>query len=192
MPECTVSPLLRPRNEETPAAGSESARVQPFQCSQQVTQPRHPFLGFPKPNPKTRFRSASANVRPLAYGHFLRGLNLVQMWPPHNELPVIIEGARGITPLAIPPIPPLYSQRGNSRCSLSYARRPFPRGLPYLGANLPRRDPPGRSPLSLRRGSGPPLAVAKPKNLPPPAIRARLSPKPKLRGRPPAVPGQEE
>ena len=39
-------------------------------------------------------------------------------------------------------------------------RTSFRRGLPYRGARIPRRDPPGRSPLSLRCGSGP-LAVAR-------------------------------
>ena len=33
--------------------------------------------------------------------------------------------------------------------------KPFRRGLLDWSANIPRRDPPGRSPLSLRRGSGP-------------------------------------
>ena len=34
-------------------------------------------------------------------------------------------------------------------------KKPFRRGLLDWSANSPRRDPPGRSPLSLRRGSGP-------------------------------------
>jgi hypothetical protein len=47
-----------------------------------------------------------------AAAHFLGGLNLIQMLLPHNELPVMVGGVGGITPLDIPPIPPLYSQRG--------------------------------------------------------------------------------
>jgi hypothetical protein len=61
------------------------------------------------------------------------------MWPPHNELPVIVEGVGGITPLDIPPIPPLYSQRGNSRSNhsfLAHARRPFP--IPSFEASCTR------------------------------------------------------
>jgi len=87
------SPSLRPRNEGTPAAASESARVQPFKCSQQV------MLATKKL-----------------------------------------------------PLQPVLFRKG---------RKPFRRGLPYLGASIPRRDPPGRSPLSLRRGSGP-LASGEP------------------------------
>jgi hypothetical protein len=79
MPECTVSPLLRPRNEEPPAAGSESARVQPFQCSQQVTQPRDPFLGFPKPNPKSK---------PLTLNQQKSPPPAIRAWPSPNSFPL--------------------------------------------------------------------------------------------------------
>jgi hypothetical protein len=58
------------------------------------------------------FQVQSANVRLLVDRHFLGGLNLIQMLLPHNELPVMLGGVGGITPLDIPPIPPLYSQRG--------------------------------------------------------------------------------
>jgi hypothetical protein len=89
--------------------------------------------------------------------HFLGGLNLVQMWPPHNELPLIVEGVGGITPPDIPPIPPLYSQRGNSRsslCFLAYARRPFPRGLPYSPQRSPWPIAAVAVPVVARRGGG--------------------------------------
>ena len=55
----SVSPPLRPRKEETTAAAFESARVQPFNCSQQTmlgfrfaSAPlrfHDPLAGFPKP-----------------------------------------------------------------------------------------------------------------------------------------------
>jgi hypothetical protein len=58
----------------------------------------------------------SANARLLVDRHFLGGLNLIQMLVPHNELPLMVGGVGGITPLDIPPIPPLYSlTRGNAR-----------------------------------------------------------------------------
>ena len=41
-----------------------------------------------------------------------------------------------------PPLQPLLFRKG---------RKPFRRGLPCRGASIPRRDPPDRSPLSLRR-----------------------------------------
>ena len=115
----------------------------------------------------------SANARLLVDRHFLGGLNLIQMLLPHNELPVMVGGAGGITPLDIPPIPPLYSRRGVLLATRKIPllplvfrrrRRPLRRGLPYRGASIRRRDPPGRSPLSPRRGSGPFTSSLRPRN----------------------------
>jgi hypothetical protein len=95
----TVSPSLRPRCEETLAAASDSARVQPFKCSRQQVM------------------LATRNV----------------------------------------PLQPLLFRK---------RRKSSRRGLPHLEASIPRRDPPGRSPLSLRLRS-PPRTVspqAKPYN----------------------------
>ena len=124
----------------------------------------------------------SANARLLVDRHFLGGLNLIQMLLPHNELPVMVGGVGGITPLDIPPIPPLYSQRGVMLATrkvpllplvVRKRRKPLRRGLPYRGASIPRRAPIGRSPLSLRRGSGPFTPSLRPRNEETPAADSK-------------------
>jgi hypothetical protein len=99
---------LRPRNLSTAGQSPHS----PVACRRQpVARRRDP----PGRSPLSLRRGsgplpvATANVRPSVYLHFLGGVNLLQMWPPHKELPVMFEGEGGITPLDIPPIPPLYS-----------------------------------------------------------------------------------
>jgi hypothetical protein len=58
---------------------------------------------------------------------------------PHNELPVMVGGVGGITPLDIPPIPPLYSQRGpqlqNGARTLNRSRASSPQSIKAIQEN---------------------------------------------------------
>jgi hypothetical protein len=163
-------PWLRPRNEESPAAASplsskgEALPWAPLPGAEsfgsavaEIPQAFHccRFSVAPSPqrgNPRCSLRIGegpalqiqSANARLLVDRHFLGGLNLIQMLLPHNELPVMVGGVGGITPLDIPPIPPSYSQRGvmpatrKAPQQLLLSRKsvkPFP-GLPYQGPRV--------------------------------------------------------
>ena len=172
------SPLVEPPPPRTVSPQAKPYDGYVFAPSPQRGNPRCSFQIGEGP----AFQVQSANVRLLVDRHFLGGLNLIQMLLPHNELPVMVGGVGGITPLDIPPIPPLYSQRGVMLATrkvpllplvVRKRRKPLRRGLPYRGASIPRRAPIGRSPLSLRRGSGPFTPSLRPRNEETPAADSK-------------------
>ena len=108
------SPLVEPPPPRTVSPQAKPYDGYVFAPSPQRGNPRCSFQIGEGP----AFQVQSANVRLLVDRHFLGGLNLIQMLLPHNELPVMVGGVGGRTPLDIPPLHHSYSQRGVMPCLL--------------------------------------------------------------------------